>query len=149
MRRLVQLAALALALPAAACETFSSHTCDTTVTANPPVTYSAGKAEGGVYQSSAWDGDLLWFPGGMIYRLEHHLTDAESQPEVPRWVSLWVSAAKGGVDAGGVVRATANEAVIVDVGPTTVSVQNQGCQDYWLLVTAGTGATQPPPPPGP
>jgi len=32
------------------------------------------------------------------------------------------------------------------VGPTTISVWNPGCQDLWLLVGAGTGSTQPPPP---
>ena len=134
-------AALALAFALAGCETFQPNTCDTSVTGNPAVVYAGGKAQGGVYQSSPPGGELLAFPGGMLYALQHDLGAA------PRWVSVWVSFEESGTaDGGSVARASANEAVIRGVSDTTITVQNEGCQDYWLLVAAGTGATQPPDP---
>jgi hypothetical protein len=143
------LVAAALALPAAGCETFSTQVCDKSITGNPAVTYSGGQVQGGVYQSSDWNHELLNFPGGMIYRMEHHLVDDQQQPVTPRWVSLWVSLDRDGLggDGGGVIaRASGNEAVLLEVGPTTITVQNDGCQGYWLLVAAGTGPTQSTPP---
>ena len=57
----------------AGCETFGPRTCDTSLAANPWVTFSGGETQGGVYMSSPWDGDLLSFPGGMHYALVHGL----------------------------------------------------------------------------
>ncbi len=140
-------AAVGLALAGTGCETFGSHMCDTSVMGNPAVTYAGGSVEGGVYLSSAWDGELLSFPGGMVYSLDHHLVDAQQEPVVPRWVSLWITLDRHGIaDGGTIARASGNEAVLLGVGSTTITVQNDGCQDYWLLVGAGTGATQPSPP---
>jgi hypothetical protein len=82
----------------------------------------------------------------MRYDLElpQPLVDAQGQPVVAQWVTLSVSFSEdGAADAGGIARASANEAVILGVSLTTIRVQNQGCQEYWLLVAAGTGATQP------
>lgn len=139
--------ALAFAMAAAGCETSGSQVCDTSIMGNPAQTFAGGRTEGDVYQSSPWDGELLSFPGGMIYDVEHHLVDAAGQPAVPRWVSLWVSLSKDGdTDGSPVARATGNEAVVLQVGPTTITVQNDGCQAYWLLVAAGTGPSQPSPP---
>ncbi len=132
---------VALAFPVAGCETLSPVTCDTSVAGNPPAEYAGGAVSGGVYLSSPWDGPLLWLPGGAGYHLEHQLG------VTPRWVSLWVSFSEDGAAGGGeLARASANEAILLGVGPTTIAVQNAGCQDFWLLVGAGTGATQPSPP---
>jgi hypothetical protein len=137
------LAAMALtaALATSGCETFASQGCDTSVAGNPPLTYAGGTVQDGVYQTSPWTGELLRFPGGTVYDLA--ISPALAAP--PRWISLWISFAEDGTaDGGGVLaRATANEAVILHASADHISVQNQGCQDFWLLVTAGTGPTQP------
>jgi hypothetical protein len=128
------------------CETFASQSCDTSVAGNPAVTYAGGTVQDGVYQSAPWGGDLLWFPGGSVYDLTiaPPFVDAADRLEAPRWVTLWVSFSSDGTADGGVLaRASANEAVILGVTPGRITVQNQGCQDFSLLVTAGTGATQP------
>ena len=70
------LALLALAPISAGCGVASAigpTTCDRSEQANPPVFYSEGTAKNGVYMSSAWDGELLYFPGGMWYNIEHKL----------------------------------------------------------------------------
>jgi hypothetical protein len=127
---------LALALPLAGCETILSPPCDTSLAGNPATRFQnfpsdAGPLpEGSVYQTSPWDGPLLWFPGGMRYELDHNLG------ATPRWVSVWVSFSMSGTNGGIVARASANEAVILGVDSTSITVQNQGCQDFWLLVAA-------------
>lgn len=135
------LAVALVALLAAGCDSIVPSTCDNSVAGNPAETYTAGTPSGGTYLSSPWDGPLLWFPGGKIYDFEHHLAVA------PRWVSVWVSFAEDGAASGvGVARASGNEAVIEAATSTMITVANPGCQDFWLLVGAGTGATQPSPP---
>jgi hypothetical protein len=77
----------------------------------------------------------------MMYDLHHHLL------ETPRWVSIWVSFSETGTaDGGSVAHASANEAVLRSVGPTSITIHNDGCQQFWLLVVAGTGGDQPVPP---
>jgi hypothetical protein len=133
--------AVALALAASGCESFTTSTCDTSIPDNPAVTYAGGVASGGVYLSAPWEGPLFWFPGGTIYEIQHHL-DA-----MPRWISVWVSFSEDGAAGGGqLARASGNEAVILGVDSSTITVENAGCQNFWLLVGAGTGATQPSPP---
>lgn len=130
------LAAVLAAAPG--CETFVAHDCDDSLADNPPVTYAGGQVTDGVYLSSPWGGDMLRFSGGMVYRLEHGLG------EMPRWITLYDSFSSDGTGGGGgVARASPNEAVIVDVSPQAIEVQNPGCQDFWLRVAAGAGAMQP------
>jgi hypothetical protein len=131
---------LALAIPLAGCETLGSTACDTSLTANPPTWFDGGMAQDRVYLSSPWDGELLYFPGGMAYELQHNLG------ATPRWVSIWVSFSRTGTaDGGTIARASANEAVIRQVDASNIVVHNDGCQDFWLLVAAGTGSDQPTP----
>jgi hypothetical protein len=129
---------VALALPLAGCETLGSTACDTSLTANPPIEFKGEMPQNGVYLSSAWDGELLWFPGGMAYKLDHQLG------ATPRWVSVWVSFSRmGTADGGTMARASANEALIRQVDSSSIIVQNGGCQDFWLLVAAGTRGDPP------
>jgi hypothetical protein len=137
MKRL-RVLVLVLATPLGGCETLGSTACDTSLTTNPPITFDGGTPHDGVYLSSPWDGPLLWFPGGMAYQLEHKLL------ATPRWVSIWVSFSETGSANGGITaRASANEALIRSVDSSSILVQNGGCQDFWLLVAAGTGGDQP------
>jgi hypothetical protein len=150
---LAPILALALAASTTGCETFLSHSCDNSVAGNlPATTYAGGTVADGVYMSSAWDGELLWFPGGKAYvAVPQH----PPLPAMPRWITLYVSFSMHGIaDGGTVARASPNEAEILSVGPLTIDgdggstvpaieVQNPGCQDFWLLIAAGTGAVQP------
>jgi hypothetical protein len=119
--------------------------CDRSWEKNPPVEYVEGVAEDGVYQSSPWDGELLWYPGGARYRLVHHL------PEAPRLVQGWVGFVEGGlagaagapvVDAasGALAPAAGDQFELLAVDEEAVVVHNGSCSDYWLLVTAAISA---------
>jgi len=143
MRLLTTLAALALALAAAStgCETFQPRVCDRSEEGNPPVRYTGGEVRDGVYMSSPWDGELLYFPGGMRYDLVHELGSA------PRWVQGYISFERYGTSDGGALAPPAgNQMEIVSVDDTTIRVANDSCVAYWLLVAAGSGVEPVPPP---
>src|SRR5687767_4999082 len=74
-------------------------TCSRSETDNPAVLYTEGTVEQGVYMSSAWDGELLYFPGGMHYKIEHRLG------AVPRSVEFYLSFDQYGADDGTVAPA--------------------------------------------
>lgn len=133
--------AIALAAASTGCETFQPRICDRSEEGNPPVRYTGGAVTDGVYLSSPWDGELLYFPGGMRYDLVHDLGTA------PTWIDGYLSFERYGTGDGGILgQATGNQFVIVKVDDTIVRVANDSCAPYWLLVTAGSG-TQPATPP--
>jgi hypothetical protein len=130
----------ALAIVAAGCERVPPAVCDRTAEGNPTVRYAEGTAEGGVYMSSPWDGELLYFPGGMRYALEHKLG------AMPRWIGSYLSFSRDGTkDGGAVAMATGNQVVVLGVDATAITLANDSCVDYWLLVTAGAGEQGAPP----
>lgn len=121
--------------------------CDRTEEANPPILYTEGTAEGGVYMSAAWDAseatpqaerELLYFPGGMHYEIEHKLGEA------PRWVEAYLSFDRFGTETGSLAPAAGNQTEIHDVNAETVTIVNASCVEYWLLVVAGAGETTVP-----
>ena len=114
--------------------------CDRSAENNPPVKYTEGTTENGVYMSSPWEGELLWFPGGMRYELEHELG------EVPRFADVWLSFDRCGTKSSTVARASGNQAEMRMVDQEKLVVVNGSCSDYWLLVVAGTGTSEPGPP---
>lgn len=130
----------ALALASTACDTAKVLACDRSAEANPTILYTEGTAEGGVYMSSAWDGDLLYFPGGMHYDLEHKLGAA------PRWISSYLSFEESGAKTASLAQATGNQVVVLGVTDFGITLANDSCVDYWLLVTAGVGEPTSPPP---
>ncbi|MFO0588657.1 MAG: hypothetical protein U0441_13995 [Polyangiaceae bacterium] len=122
------------------------ETCDRSIKLNPPVRYTGGIVEGGVYMTSAWDGDLLYFPGGMHYELVHDLG------ATPRMIEAYVGFDPHGTrdfDADtttdeGVVSlgiASGNQVELLDVTDQHILLRNAECVDYWLLVVASAGAT--------
>jgi hypothetical protein len=129
----------ALAAGALGCGENSSLTCDRSAEGNPVIRYTEGTAVHGVYMSSPWEGELLYFPGGTHYALEHKLGAA------PRWVTSYLAFDRDGTKASGLAQAAGNQVVILDVNATTVTLMNDSCADYWLLVAAGAGAEQPAP----
>jgi hypothetical protein len=115
------------------------ETCDRSEALNPPVYFTGGTTQDGIYMTSAWDGELLWFPGGMHYELEHRLG------KVPRFFEAYLSFDRFGTKNGGTIGiASGNQVELVRANEITMVVRNAECVDYWLLVVAGTGAPPSP-----
>ncbi len=134
-------ATLAAASTLGGCDVITSvgpKSCDRSEKANPPVDYTEGTVEGGIYMSSPWDKDLLFFPGGMQLRLFHHLGTT------PRQIQAYVAFDEKGVDGGLLAPAAGNEVVVSAITPEAITVTNGGCADFWLLITAETTALSPP-----
>jgi hypothetical protein len=118
------------------------ETCDRSEERNPPVYYADGTVKNGIYMSSDWDGELLWFPGGMHYELEHYLG------ETPRFFQGYLSFDRYGTrddedDDDTIAHAAGTQVELVRANDTTMVVRNAECVDYWLLVVAGAGAPAP------
>ena len=146
MRRAAALVAAGALLVVAGpgCDVVTSvgpQSCDISPESNPPVTYRGGTVEGGVYMSSPWDDDLLWFPGGMQVRLEHGLD------QMPRsWTAYLSFDADGTAGDGRMAPTAGNQAELVDVDDVSLTIRNSTCADYYLLVTAQVDAPVEPPP---
>ena len=131
--------------------------CDRSVEGNPPVVYRGGESADGVYQSSAWGGEWLSFPGGMHYALEHGLGSA------PLWVQPYLSFNEQGLGQGlsvddplgdggsspgsdtdtsapaGLVSPAAGDVVsILGVDERFIVLANKTCASYYLRVVAGS-----------
>lgn len=134
MRRIgASLVALGLAASALGCDRLGigPQICDRSEQGNPVVRYTQGEVVDGVYTSSAWDGELLYFPGGMRYEIEHKLG------QVPRFWQFYLSFDQEGVNTGVIAQAAGNQAELRGINETSLEVVNGSCVDYWLLVVAG------------
>lgn len=129
----------AIAADSLGCGRNGPLTCDRTEEGNPTIRYTEGAAVDGVYMTSPWEGELLYFPGGTRYSLEHKLGKA------PRWVTSYLSFDRDGTKSSSLAQAAGNQVVILDVDATAIKLANDSCVDYWLLVTAGSGAAAPSP----
>jgi hypothetical protein len=119
-------------------------TCDRAAENNKPALYSEGTLEDGIYMSSPWDGELLFFPGGMRYKLAHKLRRA------PRVWQAYLSFDRYGTEGigggspdegtpGTLAPAAGNQAEVICVDDQSLIVVNGSCSDYWLLMVAETG----------
>jgi hypothetical protein len=115
--------------------------CDRSEASNKPIPYDEANPESGLYMSSPWAGELLWFPGGTRYEIRHKLGVS------PQFVQLWLSFDQCGTKTSTVALAAGNQAEARDIDHEKIIVVNGSCSDYWLLVVAGTGANSPPLPP--
>jgi hypothetical protein len=151
LKRAAVIVAGALAACTAGCETLGPHSCDTSLGANPYVSYTQGSVAAGVYMSSPWNGPLLLFDGGTHYKLYHGLG------ATPRWWVSYLSFDESGTGDGGdpiggggaggsgaspqgLAQAAGNEAVVLGVDACTIEIENDSCVSSWLLVTAGGAA---------
>lgn len=139
---LVGLTLAGIVCAASGCNTINSigPSCDRSAKTNVPVTYTEGTIENGVYMSSPWAGELLWFPSGQRYEIVHGLG------EVPRFVQVWLSFDRCGTKSSTVALAAGNQAEMRSVDNDKLVLVNGSCVDYWLLVIAGTGSGEPDPP---
>jgi hypothetical protein len=126
-----------------------ANACDRSAEANPLVTYREGDAEGGVYMTSGWDEELLYFPGGMRYEIVHGLG---ATPRLwQAYLSFQARGLAGGSDdpgdaeRGTLALAAGNQVELVEVDACTITVANATCADYWLLVVADAGDVEPEP----
>jgi hypothetical protein len=147
MRGAARILGIALAAATAGCGVIADlgpSTCDRSADGNPEVVYTQGMVDGGVYMSSPWKGDpedqdddLLFFPGGMRYDIQHHLG------AIPRWWQLYLSFDRDGAGTGTLALAAGNQAEIRDATSERLLVVNGSCVEYWLLVVAGAGEEPP------
>jgi hypothetical protein len=104
-----------------------------------PTLYTGGNVEGGVYRTSPWDGELLFFPGGAWYQIEHRLG------EVPDWFQFYLSFERDGLGSGSLAQAAGNQVEVKAIDNRTIEVLNGSCVDYWLLGVVGVGGDGPSP----
>jgi hypothetical protein len=139
----------ALASLSAGCGEISKigpSTCDRSPSGNPPILYTDGTVEDGVYMSTPWDGGageddwLLYFPGGMRYAIEHKLG------ETPRFWQIYLSFDRKGTAGGTMALATGNQAEVPCIDGEHIVVFNGSCSEYWMLIVAGGGEGTAPPP---
>ncbi|AKT35912.1 uncharacterized protein CMC5_000230 [Chondromyces crocatus] len=139
---------MALTLPGLGCNVLSKlgpGNCDRSIDANPAIGYSEGSVEAGVYMSATWDLDapkrdqeLLFFPGGMRYEIQHKLG------EMPRWWLAYLSFDRYGADTESIAIAAGNQVEVKDVNDRTITLVNASCSDYWLLLVVGGVDADPP-----
>lgn len=86
-----------------------------------------------MYRTSAFDGDLLHFPGGAFYEI-HHGLGAD-----PVDVRFFLSFARDGDGSATVSQAAGNQVEMTDHDEDTLTVLNGSCADYFLIVHAYRG----------
>lgn len=123
-------------------DSFGPSSCDRNFNeedgGNPDILYVDGTVDdNGVYKSETAVGELLHFPGGAHYSIEHHLG------ETPTWTLFYLSFSRYGLEAEGGVYAQAagNQAVLLSADEIEIRVANDSCSDYYLRVVAGTGSS--------
>lgn len=118
-------------------------TCDRSADGNPAVRYEEGRVEDGVYMTSAWDAELLYFPGGMRYELAHHLGETPrlwlAYLSFNRYGTKNVSESPDELERGTLALASGNQAELVGANEDSLTLVNGSCSDYWLLVVASGG----------
>ncbi len=130
-------------LVGASCDVFTSvgpKGCDQSLEDNGMTPFLGGTVENGVYMSSPWNMNLIYFPGGMQVSLAHQLGTT------PRSIQIYLAFDESG---SAIAQAAGNEAeIIAPTDATYVTVENKTCSDYWLLVTAEAGSGAAPSPGG-
>jgi hypothetical protein len=133
MARLIALASVALAaFGALGCDSFPTS-CDRDHADNPPIDYRGGTVENGVYMSSGFKGPLLNFPGGVRYRIFHHLG------KTPRFTASYLSFSETGENHGTIAQSAGNQVETENQDDESVLITNGACADYWLVFVASAG----------
>lgn len=104
--------------------------CSTSDDSNPAELYTGGTTLNGSYQTSDWDGPLLWFPGGKRYDLQHNLGCK------PANVVIFVSFSEQGDKGGSIAPSAGNMTILQAVDEQIIRIKNDTCSDYYLRVYA-------------
>lgn len=130
LRSLVASTLLLLGVASSFAPAACSPPCETSE--SDPVRVTGGTADpsGTVYQSSAWEGPYLHFPGGRRYQLEHHLG------RTPTIVTTYLSFDENPIPGSNVAESAGNQAVIEAVDDEIIQIRNDTCAEFWLRVTA-------------
>lgn len=130
---------LLLVLATAPAGTGCKTSCTVDADPNPEV-ITSGVAEGGVYESSPWNGEYHEFPPQKRYEFRHGLGG------VPKEVATYVAFEEtpiGTREFGNVAEAAGNIVIIEDVSAEDIRVRNDTCETFYLRVVAsGASATQ-------
>jgi len=121
------------------CDVFTSigpTNCDMSPEDNQPTDFKGGTVTNGIYMSSPWNSQLLYFKGGMVLSLEHKLGVK------PTTWQAYEAFDEGGTAKGPVAQAAGNMAELVSSDDRVLVVRNGTCSDFWLIVTAEAGATR-------
>jgi hypothetical protein len=137
-RLIAALVTAAFALGAIGCDSFPTS-CDRDPADNPPIEYTGGTVENGVYMTSSFDGPLLDFPGGIRYQLFHKLG------QKPRWIESYLSFSPSGERDGTIAQSAGNQVEVEAQDDQSILVTNGACAEYWLVVVAGNGDNMPTP----
>lgn len=126
---LVSILLLGLGSSLSGCDVITGG-CGDELEDEPPVTFSGGTTEGGIYQSSSWDA-AAWidFPPGFTVRFEHGLA------KEPRAWQAYVATAREG-DGSNLVLAAGNEVELVAIDDEAVTVRNTTCVDFFVVMVA-------------
>ncbi|HSN99410.1 MAG TPA: hypothetical protein VLS89_14035, partial [Candidatus Nanopelagicales bacterium] len=126
----------------------SPANCDRSAENNPEIPYTEGLVEDGIYMSADWEAhdgeapppeaELLYFPGGMRYEIQHQLG------ETPEWWLAYLSFERYIEPGQGVALAAGNQAEVRDLDEERLVIVNATCSEFWLLVVAGIGDVTPP-----
>lgn len=112
-----------------ACSNFGPA-CSTSDDSNPADPYAGGTTVNGSYQTSDWDGPLLWFPGGKRYDLQHNLGCK------PANIVIFVSFSEKGDKGGSIAPSAGNMTILQAVDDKIIRIKNDSCSDYYLRVYA-------------
>jgi hypothetical protein len=114
---------------------FLNQGCDTgcEVGEGPPVEFHGGEvsAAGTFYQTSDWDGPLLYFPSDRRFEIFHGL----GTKDLAVTIDLAFDA-HGSPEDHGVAPSAGNQAVIEGVDERRIVVHNDVCSQFYLRLTA-------------
>ena len=101
-----------------------------------PIEYTAGVIQNGIYRTGDWCGELMYFPGGAYYQIDHNLGVI---PE--RW-EFYLSFNRNGLKRWGgrsLTQAAGNQVQVESVDEKTITVLNGTCSSYWLIGVIDSG----------
>jgi hypothetical protein len=95
------------------------------------------------YETSAWNGPYLDFPGGRSYQLVHGL------PGRPREINIYLAFEENPLPSSNTAPAAGNQALIEKVDDEIIEIRNDTCSGAYVRVTASQPDIPEPEPPDP
>lgn len=101
-----------------------------------PIRYTDGKATGDIYETGMTTDEMLHFPSGRIYELEHHL--GVCPPVILPYISFVPRPISGEAQSrvDNFAIAAGNEALVEGCDKEIIRLRNDTCADFYLRVVA-------------